>query len=218
MKILNLYAGLGGNRKLWSGDIEVTAVELCEKTAAFYKSQFPDDEVIIADAHEYLCNNYADFDFIWTSPPCQSHSRIRFGLGVMHGKVNAKYPDMSLYQEIIFLKSHMRGFYCVENVHPYYEPIIQPDFTISKHIFWTNINLSACGFKSPKHIASQIPELQKAYGFNLENIDLPDKRQRLRNCVLPELGKHVFDCMTGSIKKEHSYQPTIEDYMNVQGF
>lgn len=26
IKILNLYAGIGGNRKLWDGDIEVTAI------------------------------------------------------------------------------------------------------------------------------------------------------------------------------------------------
>lgn len=27
MKILNLYAGIGGNRKLWPDDHEITAVE-----------------------------------------------------------------------------------------------------------------------------------------------------------------------------------------------
>jgi DNA (cytosine-5)-methyltransferase 1 len=28
MRILNLYAGIGGNRKLWGDDHEITAVEL----------------------------------------------------------------------------------------------------------------------------------------------------------------------------------------------
>ena len=34
MKILNLYSGIGGNRKLWGDEHEVTAVEnVPEKTA-----------------------------------------------------------------------------------------------------------------------------------------------------------------------------------------
>lgn len=28
MKILNLYAGIGGNRKLWGNNNEITAVEI----------------------------------------------------------------------------------------------------------------------------------------------------------------------------------------------
>lgn len=35
MKILNLYAGIGGNRALWE-NCEVTAVELDEKIADVY--------------------------------------------------------------------------------------------------------------------------------------------------------------------------------------
>lgn len=33
MKILNLYAGIGGNRKLWGDDHEVTVVENISKGA-----------------------------------------------------------------------------------------------------------------------------------------------------------------------------------------
>lgn len=68
MKVLNLYAGLGGNRKLWQG-CKVTAVERDEKIAKIYQKNNPNDEVIIADAHEYLRDNYMNFDFIWSSPP-----------------------------------------------------------------------------------------------------------------------------------------------------
>ena len=31
MKILNLYAGIGGNRKLWEENNEVTAIECLER-------------------------------------------------------------------------------------------------------------------------------------------------------------------------------------------
>ena len=40
MKVLNLYAGIGGNRKLWT-DVEVTAVEIDPKRAEIYKHYFP---------------------------------------------------------------------------------------------------------------------------------------------------------------------------------
>ena len=50
MKILNLYAGIGGNRKLWGG-VDVTAVEINPDIAAIYQDLFPDDTIIIDDAH-----------------------------------------------------------------------------------------------------------------------------------------------------------------------
>ncbi|GAG81658.1 unnamed protein product, partial [marine sediment metagenome] len=111
MKVLNLYAGIGGNRKLWE-DVEVTAVEIDENTAAIYQSYFPDDKVIIGDAHKYLLQHFKKFDFIWSSPPCPSHSRARFW---GYGKKAPIYPDMTLYQEVLFLEHHFFGSWVVEN-------------------------------------------------------------------------------------------------------
>ncbi|KKK98144.1 hypothetical protein LCGC14_2645680, partial [marine sediment metagenome] len=54
MKILNLYAGIGGNRKLWGDKHEIIAIEIDPKIAAIYQDLFPNDKVIIADAHQYL--------------------------------------------------------------------------------------------------------------------------------------------------------------------
>ena len=76
MKILNLYSGLGGNRKLWK-NAEITAVESSAEIATVYKDLYPDDNIIIGDAHEYLLNYYQKFDFIWASPACQTHSSFR---------------------------------------------------------------------------------------------------------------------------------------------
>ena len=66
MKILNLYACLGGNRYKWDevADVDVTAVELDPVLAEMYQDRFPKDKVIIADAHQYLLENYREFDFI----------------------------------------------------------------------------------------------------------------------------------------------------------
>lgn len=52
MKILNLYAGIGGNRKFWKGDI--TAVEKHPVIAAQYSENYPEDTVFQTDALKYL--------------------------------------------------------------------------------------------------------------------------------------------------------------------
>ena len=50
MKILNLYAGIGGNRKLWGNEHEITSVEFNEKIANQYHKLYPNDKIIVADA------------------------------------------------------------------------------------------------------------------------------------------------------------------------
>ena len=140
MKILNLYSCLGGNRYLWNevkNDIEVTAVELDEELAKLYQERFPNDKVIIADAHQYLLDHYKEYDFIWSSPPCPTHSRFNIS---MKNKRKMKYPDMGLYQEIIFLKHYYKGKYCIENVIPFYETLI-PAEKRNRHLYWVNFKL-----------------------------------------------------------------------------
>ncbi len=44
MKILNLYTGIGGNRKLWGDKHEITAVEIDLKIAKIYQNFFPKDK------------------------------------------------------------------------------------------------------------------------------------------------------------------------------
>ena len=148
MKILNLYACLGGNRYKWDEvaeaagiEIEVTAVELDPELARMYQERFPNDIIIVADAHQYLLDHYKDFDFIWSSPPCPSHSRMRkTNTGEGERKSKATYPDMMLYQEIILLDNFFKGKYVVENVIPYYEPLIKAHKR-GRHLYWTNFNL-----------------------------------------------------------------------------
>lgn len=137
MKILNLYACLGGNRYKWPDYHEITAVEIDEDLAELYQKRFPKDKVIVCDAHQYLLENYQNFDFIWSSPPCPTHSKARFA---RHKTTNAKYPDLTLYEEIIFLQNYFDGKFCIENVIPYYEPLI-PAQKRGRHLYWTNFLL-----------------------------------------------------------------------------
>ena len=202
MKVLNLYAGIGGNRKLWQ-DVDVTAVEIDPQIARVYQDYFPDDKMVIGDAHQYLLDHFREFDFIWSSPPCPSHSRINFS------RVrNLEYPDMKLYQEIIFLRYWCECKWVVENVIPYYEPLI-PGKQIDKHVFWSNFKIVDFKPSSSRKIRSdQIPELQQLMGFDLRNAKLSDKRQKLRNCVHPETGLHILECARGIINSK-SEQTTM---------
>jgi DNA (cytosine-5)-methyltransferase 1 len=202
LKILNLYAGIGGNRKLWTGDIDVTAIEINPEIAKIYQDFFPQDKVIVTDAHQYLLEHYKDYDFIWSSPPCPTHS-------VCNNFLNAqgveRYPDMRLYEEIIFLKSWFKGKWCVENVEPYYEPLITPQ-RAGRHCFWCNFNITNkkinCSFNIANMRAStrlepeeNLKSLELFHGIDLSKYyDIKDKRKLLRNCVKPELGLHILEC------------------------
>jgi len=125
VKVLNLYSGLGGNRKLWT-DVEVTAVEYKQEIADIYKHFFPEDTVVVADAHQYLLEHFKEFDFIWSSPPCPSHSRVRKFSSVVRGQSEPIFPSMKLYEEILFLQGYFEGKWVVENVISWYNPLIKP--------------------------------------------------------------------------------------------
>jgi len=196
IKVLNCYAGIGGNRKLWEG-VQVTAIENNPKIAAAYQKFFPEDTVVVADAHQYLLEHFQEFDFVWSSPPCPTHSRIRFmGTKAEHptcGTIIPKvYPAMELYQEIILLNNYCETKFVVENVIGYYEPLIKPT-EFGEHYFWSNFIISPFNTKSRIHNGT-IKELEKRKGFDLKGIDLGHRKDVvLRNCVEPELGKHIFE-------------------------
>ena len=185
MKVLNLYAGIGGNRKLWA-DVDVTAVEINHEIASIYKYNFPNDNVIVTDAHSYLLEHYKEFDFIWSSPPCPTHSKLCFSQPVKN------YPEMSLYQEILLLSSWFKGKYCIENVIPYYKFLIEPHIVLGRHPFWTNFKVDYKEFKNIDVSRSTAEELSEYLGMPIPRIKA---RLLLRNCIEPELGLHIFNSM-----------------------
>lgn len=191
MKILNLYAGIGGNRKLWGDKHEITAVENVPEIAKIYADFFPKDKVIVMDAHQYLLEHVAEFDFIWSSPPCPSHSKIRRYTSVEKGQVKPIYPDMKLYEEIIFLKHYFKGKWCVENVIAFYDPLIPPN-EIDNHWFWTNFYVEDFNSGMSRGHHTLIKDLSARKGFDLTKFKNVDKTKLLRNCVEPEIGLHIL--------------------------
>ena len=207
MKILNLYAGIGGNRKLWGGEYEITAIEIDPKIANIYQDFFPNDKIIVTDAHQYLLEHFKEFDFIWSSPPCPTHSRTNTFL---HTQGVIRYPDMKLYEEIIFLKHWFKGKWVVENVISYYEPLLKPQL-VDRHYFWTNFiiskkkisNKSVFNILNARDSTRKEPKdnyeaLQKYLGFDLSIYKRTYAKtshnylQLLRNCVHPEIGLHIL--------------------------
>jgi len=189
MKVLNLYSGIGGNRKLWQ-NVEVTAVEQNADIANVYKSFFPNDRVIVGDAHKYLLEHFADYDFIWSSPPCPTHSRARYW-GSFRDDTPYVYPDMSLWQEIIFLQHFAKSAWVVENVQPYYKDLFNGK-KIGRHFFWSNFYIPEIEVNE-EFKKDSVQALQELHGINLDGYKI-QKQKVLRNCVLPEVGLHVFNC------------------------
>ena len=200
MKILNLYAGLGGNRKLWGDEHEITMVENNPEIAKIYLMMFPKDKIVIGDAHQYLLEHYKEFDFIWSSPPCQSHTKM-----IRSGKNRKpRFSDMRLYEEILFLKYNFKGKWIVENVKPYYEPFMSPK-EIGRHLVWANFeikdfkheNIPGFIMKCNTEGSEQLKEwLGIKYKGNIYYNGNHDPAQVLRNCVHPEVGLHILNCAT----------------------
>ena len=214
MRILNLYACLGGNRYKWdevANNLEITAVELDPEAARLYQERFPNDKVIVADAHQYLLDHYKEFDFIWSSPPCPTHSRARYwGVGA-NGK-DPKYADLKLYEEIILLQTHFKGKYVVENVIPYYEPLIKAKER-ERHLYWTNFNLPnilsdrSAGVCQGKN---ELSRLCKFHNFDFTKYNGKQKVIKMaRNLVDYEAGKTILETALNIQRSNNTEQLTI---------
>ena len=191
MKILNLYAGIGGNRRDWPTDVEVTAIELNPYIGKVYEHFFPMDKLLVCDAHQYLIDHYKEFDFIWSSPPCQSHSKMRL-IGAKSGQYPPIMPDMSLYEEIMFLQHYADVPWVVENVKPYYKPLIEPTQVIDRNYFWANFEIPPMDFEDELHNDRGSP-LNTSI-FDLTKMKIKHRKdQLLRNCVDPSVGKYILN-------------------------
>ena len=175
---------------MW-GDREVTAVEYSPEIAAVYAKLYPNDTVVVGDAVAYLEKHYTKFDFIWASPPCPSHGQYRHNVGVIGKGFAPIMPDMTLYAQIVFLQHYAKGKWVIENVKPYYEPLVKPSFEMQRHLFWSNFDVAPRKFDK-----SDIRHKNKISDFDGYEVvaasKIPNKRQALRNCVDADLGVHIL--------------------------
>ncbi len=195
MKVLNLYACLGGNRYKWDEvcpRLEVTAVELDPEAARLYQERFPNDTVVVGDAHQYLLDHYQEFDFIWSSPPCPSHSKARYA---RRNTTTPVYADMALYEEILFLKHYFNGKFVVENVIPYYQPLIEAQKR-GRHLYWSNFLIPYdLGERGVGAMAGkdEINFWSKFHDYDFRQYKGEQRLDKMaRNLVDYEVGKSIF--------------------------
>ena len=226
MKILNLYSGLGGNRRLWGNEHQITSIEYDTRIAYYYHKMYPNDEVIVGDATEYLLNSInsrnLDYDLVWYSSPCPTHSsmvKTHWGLGW-----NIRFPDLTkLFGPLILLKYfYPNTKVCCENVEPWYQIRIPGinRIKLGRHTFWTNLNIPKKNFprkrlqgdrvkrrdtycKLPIEKLIEMHHIDKNYLKQIKgshkNHDL--RGQIVRNCVDSDIGKYILDCATNKKKQ-----------------
>lgn len=217
MKILNLYAGLGGNRFLWD-NVEVTAIEHDPVIAALYSKRFPKDLVLEEEVFQTLrAKEFSlDFDLIWASPPCQSHSQM---MKFPQSKtLRIPFPKLTeIYGLLIWLERYYTGAFVIENVQPYYKLLIPPTIRLGRHYFWSNFPIPKKQFGNPGKghgklrgiIRTNTHELIKQN--QLEDIEkellgIPRRDRLMRNCVDPRIGQHILSALRQN--------PSLEQWVN----
>lgn len=206
MKILNLFAGLGGNRSAWGDSHKVVAVEKNKAIARIYKRRFPKDRVVVKDAIEILMNKFPLFDFIWISPECKTHCKlIRFRIQRKFEKgydEDIPLPDLNtLYGSILFLRHYFNGYFVVENVKGYYVPLIEPTVTLGRHYFWCNFPVPEKKFTG-KEYSNNMKEMAAVKGFDLKLFNDPRinnnsfrKDGAIRDMVNPKISAYIMECL-----------------------
>jgi len=206
-EILNAWAGIGGNTHNWNRDkYNITHIEINQEIAEANAQLHPNDTVIQTDAKQFLVENYQDFDYIWASPPCPSHSSIAKA-GAKNGQYNAKIPDMNLYGVIIFLDEYFESDWTVENVQPYYDrldkqerekqeakqTVIPPAKKTSRHLFWSSHEIPETSVPRSGFNKKNNQEIMDWLGIQVEkSFDTVEKRKVLRNCVHPGIGEAIL--------------------------
>lgn len=153
--------------------------------------------MIVGYAFSYVEKHFSEFDFIWMSPACPTHGQLRFNIGVKAKGYAPVMPDMTLYAAIVFLQHHHEGLWVVENVIPYYEPLIPPTTKLQRHLIWANFEIPHRDFPAKGiRTRSKISDFDDV-GVDLSQTRIKNKRQVFRNMVDPEMGKHILDAAMG---------------------
>ena len=117
-----------------------------------------------------------------------------------------------MYEEIIFLQNHFKGKFVVENVIPYYEPLI-PAKKRHRHLYWCNFNLPNVLTIREARISTGLQEVKKLCEFHDYDFYKYKGKQPInkiaRNLVDYEAGKTILDTLMGLRTKQNINQTEL---------
>lgn len=99
---------------------------------------------------------------------------------------------MKLYQEIILLDQWFDGYYVVENVKPYYDPLIEPQ-VLGRHCFWSNLDLTNPPKFTPRGNFDDTEKMAASMGYDLSTLKNVNKKLVLRNCVENDISEFIYE-------------------------
>ncbi len=186
-KILNLYAGIGGNRALWDKlkNIHVTAVESNPKIAAIYSMLYPNYTVIIADAHDYLFKHFQDYDFIWSSPPNVRPAYTPY------------FEDFTLFQHVFFMHRFCKA-YCIECPDVYWtqeETQIGKPVNCYKSSYWSSFRfprIAVNGIQRDFYMSKETAKRNRT-GIDLSVVKYKNKRKLFTDATMPQVGFEILE-------------------------
>ena len=122
---------------------------------------------------------------------------------------------MKLYEEVIFLQHYYKGKFCIENVIPFYEPLV-PAHKRHRHLYWTNFNLpnKLSERKNPDLARTRnvVKQLSKFHDYDFSKYKGKQSvRKMARNLVDYEAGRTIFETVLGITKKANQKQIDIFD-------
>ena len=200
-ELYNGCAGFGANTHLVDrGKCNITHTEHFKEIAEVNKKLHKNDTIIVTDTFQHFQDNHEKFDAAWFSVNCQGHSKM---VKATRHNVNKIPPVTELYGLIIFLKHFYKGDWVVENVVPFYEPLIEPTLRVGRHLFWSNKPIFGVeDVKRPKGFINKsnkqgADELKKWLGLDFEGYVYYKGNhcpaQTLRNCVHPYIGEQIIN-------------------------
>ncbi len=176
LRILDLFCGVGGVARgfqkylLENGiEFEYYAVDINDAILLAHRILNPHSVTLKRDAYSFTDHELRSYDFIWASPPCESHSRLMW---IYNKNQPEKWepPDKKLWQLIERL--YRLGIpFVVENVRPYYRPPMRPTSYVCRHALWSNLSIppfdySRINIDFFEHIKDDVHKLVEYHELN----------------------------------------------------
>lgn len=197
LKILDLFCGIGGVARGFHDYLQehqikylYVAIDIDKDVLKAHRALNPLSNVILRDAYSFTIDELETYDFVWASPPCETHSIA--GIWTRKRKVS---PDFRLYELINKLNDANIPF-VVENVKPYYNPPIKPTSKANRHRLWSNLSISPIKIDLPpfEKIKNTVKSLCEYHDLPIEIAKIIPSRKRrdaLRDMVHHEIAYEI---------------------------